>query len=153
MFHRRIMICIFSAINQGVVTYEQNKLGLSAYYDKRYVVADGIHTRPLEFWPPSKSFWKHTQKKWKMSCKRFFCTWGCQKGGRVNPQDHSVVCAETVNIFFGDCFWKKNVQLIFFYIKDCIGRGGVGRANLSFEDQYEALQTSRRNCRLPGRPW
>ena len=35
--------------DQGVVTYEQNKLGLSAYYDKRYVLADGIHTRPLDF--------------------------------------------------------------------------------------------------------
>ena len=33
----------------GVVTYEQNKLGLSGYYDKRYVLADGIHTRPLDF--------------------------------------------------------------------------------------------------------
>ena len=39
----------FRVYDQGVVTYEQNKLGLSAYYDKRYVLADGIHTRPLEF--------------------------------------------------------------------------------------------------------
>ena len=39
----------FMVYDQGIVTYEQNKLGLSAYYDKRYVLADGIHTRPLEF--------------------------------------------------------------------------------------------------------
>jgi hypothetical protein len=30
-------------------TYVQNKLGLSAYYDKRRVLSDGIHTEPLEF--------------------------------------------------------------------------------------------------------
>ena len=35
--------------DQGVVTYEQNKLGLSGYYDKRYVLVDGIHTRQLDF--------------------------------------------------------------------------------------------------------
>ena len=39
----------FRVYDQGIVTYEQNKLGLSAYYDKRYVLADGIHTRPLDF--------------------------------------------------------------------------------------------------------
>ena len=27
-----------------MVTYEQKKLGLSAYYDKRWVLPDGIHT-------------------------------------------------------------------------------------------------------------
>ena len=31
--------------DQGIVTYEQNKLGLSTYYDKRYVLADAILTR------------------------------------------------------------------------------------------------------------
>ena len=31
------------------VTYEQRKLGLSAYYDKRWVLPDGIHTEPIEF--------------------------------------------------------------------------------------------------------
>ena len=36
----------FSVYDQGVVTYEQNKLGLSGYYDK---LADGIHTRSLDF--------------------------------------------------------------------------------------------------------
>ena len=39
----------FRVYDQGVVTYEQNKLGLCAYYDKCYVLADGIHTRPLDF--------------------------------------------------------------------------------------------------------
>ena len=38
----------FQIHEQGIVTYEQNKLGLSAYYDKRYVLKDGIHTRPLK---------------------------------------------------------------------------------------------------------
>ena len=39
----------FRVYDQGIVTYEQNNLGLSAYYNKRYVLADGIHTRPLDF--------------------------------------------------------------------------------------------------------
>ena len=39
----------FRVYDQSIVTYEQNKLGLSAYYDKHYVLADGIHTRPLDF--------------------------------------------------------------------------------------------------------
>lgn len=30
-------------------TYEQKKLGLSAYYDKRWVLPDGIHTEPIEY--------------------------------------------------------------------------------------------------------
>ena len=34
----------FRAYDQGMVTYEQNKLGLTAYYAKRYFLADGIHT-------------------------------------------------------------------------------------------------------------
>ena len=38
----------FRVHDQGIVTYEQHKLGLSAYYDKRYVLEDGIHTRPLD---------------------------------------------------------------------------------------------------------
>ena len=32
-----------------MVTYEQQKLGLSAYYDKRWVLPDGIHTETIEF--------------------------------------------------------------------------------------------------------
>ena len=33
----------------NIVTYEQEKLGLSAYYDKRWVLPDGIHTEPIEY--------------------------------------------------------------------------------------------------------
>ena len=32
-----------------MVTYEQQKLGLSSYYNKRWVLPDGIHTKPIEF--------------------------------------------------------------------------------------------------------
>ena len=39
----------FRVYDQGIVRYKHNKLGLSAYYDKRYVLADGIQTRPLDF--------------------------------------------------------------------------------------------------------
>ena len=39
----------FRVYDQGVVTYEQNKLGLSSYNDNCYVLADGVHTRPLDF--------------------------------------------------------------------------------------------------------
>ena len=36
-------------MRDGVMTtYTQTKLGLSAYYDKRRVLPDGIHTEPLE---------------------------------------------------------------------------------------------------------
>ena len=48
--------CKDMATNRGfrmrdgnMVTYEQQKLGLSAYYDKRWVLPDGIHTEPIEF--------------------------------------------------------------------------------------------------------
>ena len=33
----------------AMYTYEQHKLGLSAYYDKRWVLEDGIHTEPIGF--------------------------------------------------------------------------------------------------------
>lgn len=37
-------------MNGGVMcTYEQKKLGPSAYYDKRWMLKDGIHTEPLEY--------------------------------------------------------------------------------------------------------
>jgi len=39
----------FRARDGQMVTYEQRKLGLSAYYDKRWVLTDGIHTEPIEF--------------------------------------------------------------------------------------------------------
>ena len=36
-------------MRDGVMTtYTQTKLGLSAYYDKRRVLPDGINTKPLE---------------------------------------------------------------------------------------------------------
>ena len=30
-------------------TYEQKNLGLGAYYDKRWIMEDGIHTEPIEY--------------------------------------------------------------------------------------------------------
>ena len=37
-------------VHKGAIyTYEQRMLGLSAYYDKRWVLPDGIHTEPIEF--------------------------------------------------------------------------------------------------------
>ena len=39
----------FRVYDQGMVTYEQNKFGLSAYYNKCYVLTDGIHARLLDF--------------------------------------------------------------------------------------------------------
>ena len=37
----------FRLKGQSIVSYQQDKLGLSAYYDKRIVHKDGIHTGPL----------------------------------------------------------------------------------------------------------
>ena len=37
----------FRVSNNRIVTYKQPKLGLSAYYDKRIIAPDGIHTEPL----------------------------------------------------------------------------------------------------------
>ena len=39
----------FRMVRNHMMTYEQHKLGLSAYYDKRWVLPDGIHTEPIEF--------------------------------------------------------------------------------------------------------
>ena len=39
----------FRMVGNQMVTYDQHKLGLSAYYDKRWVLPDGIHTEPIEF--------------------------------------------------------------------------------------------------------
>ena len=39
----------FRMLDGRMVNYEQQKLGLSAYYDKQLVLPDGIHTRPIEF--------------------------------------------------------------------------------------------------------
>ena len=42
----------FRMQNGSMYTYEQRKLGLSAYYNKRFVLEDGIHTKPLEYHQP-----------------------------------------------------------------------------------------------------
>ena len=39
----------FRIRNHQVESYTQEKLGLSAYYDKRIVLPDGIHTKPHTF--------------------------------------------------------------------------------------------------------
>ena len=39
----------FRLRNGQMTTYSQEKLGLSAYYDKRRVLPDGIHTVPIEY--------------------------------------------------------------------------------------------------------
>lgn len=37
-------------MNKGVIcTYEQKKLGLSAYYGKRWVLPDGARTEAIEY--------------------------------------------------------------------------------------------------------
>ena len=36
-------------VGNQMMTYEQHKLGLSAFYDQRWVLPDGIHTEPIEF--------------------------------------------------------------------------------------------------------
>ena len=38
----------FRVNEQGMVTYEQSKLVLPANYNKRYVLANGIRTKPLD---------------------------------------------------------------------------------------------------------
>ena len=39
----------FQMANGTICTYTQNKLGLIAYYDKQWVLLDGIHTEPIEY--------------------------------------------------------------------------------------------------------
>ena len=39
----------FRMYKGSMYTYQQRKLGLSAYYDKCWVLGDGIHTEPIEF--------------------------------------------------------------------------------------------------------
>ena len=39
----------FRMHNGAMFAYEQRKLGLSTYYDKRWVLPDGIHTEPIEY--------------------------------------------------------------------------------------------------------
>ena len=40
----------FRMRNGSMYNYQQRKLGLRAYYDKRWVLEDGIHTEPIEFY-------------------------------------------------------------------------------------------------------
>ena len=44
----------FRMHNGAMYTYKQRKRGLSAYYDKRVVLLDGIHTDPLEYHTPAE---------------------------------------------------------------------------------------------------
>ena len=39
----------FRMVKGTMRTYVQKKLGLSAYYDKRWVLLDGVHTEPIEY--------------------------------------------------------------------------------------------------------
>ena len=40
----------FHMVDGRMMTYKQQKLGLSAYYAKRWVLPDGIHTEPIEYY-------------------------------------------------------------------------------------------------------
>ena len=40
----------FRMVNRRMATCEQHKLRLSAYYGKRWVLWDGIHAEPIEFY-------------------------------------------------------------------------------------------------------
>ena len=39
----------FRMVYGRMAAYEQQKLGLRAYHDKRWVLPDGIHTEPIAF--------------------------------------------------------------------------------------------------------
>ena len=39
----------FRMVKGTMCTYQQHKLDLSAYYDKRWVLPDGIHPEPIEY--------------------------------------------------------------------------------------------------------
>ena len=39
----------FRTVKNKIMNYQQTKLGVSAYYDKRYVLEDLIHTEPIEY--------------------------------------------------------------------------------------------------------
>ena len=62
----------FRVYDQSVVTHEQNKLGLSGYYDKRYLLADGIH-KGRQIFKPSQIFFVTVLLDFKPS-KMFFIT-------------------------------------------------------------------------------
>ena len=63
----------------AMYTHEQHKLGLSAYYDKRWVLEDGIHTEPIEF---------HTNNE----IKRNPLTYQTIRGGRRGIMTTSLKC-------------------------------------------------------------
>ena len=46
----------FRMRDRQMVTYQQQKLGLSVYYDKRWVLSNGIHTEPIEL---HRGFYPH----------------------------------------------------------------------------------------------
>ena len=52
----------FRMVGNQMVTYEQHKLGLSAYYDKRWVLPDSIHTEPIELHLRQLCIWRNNQK-------------------------------------------------------------------------------------------
>ena len=39
----------FRMVKGTICTNQEHKLGLSAYYDKRWVLTDGILTEPIEY--------------------------------------------------------------------------------------------------------
>ena len=44
--------CRFRMAGNHMMTYEQHKLGLSVFCEKRWVLPDSIHTEPMSFtWP------------------------------------------------------------------------------------------------------
>ena len=47
--NRGFRVCIGRMMTYGKKGGQQRKLGLSAYYDKRCVLPDGMHTEPLEY--------------------------------------------------------------------------------------------------------
>ena len=42
----------FRMRNRRMMTYEQQKLRLSVYYNRRWVLPDGIQTEPIEYHIP-----------------------------------------------------------------------------------------------------
>ena len=57
----------FKACDQGMVIYEENKLGLSVYYDKRYVLAIRFMNKVLQ--PSIKDIYITIERLWKSSRK------------------------------------------------------------------------------------
>ena len=64
----------FRVYDLDMVTYEQNKLGLSTYNDKSYVLCDGIHTRPLKVWLITITLWIKELKTWRLEVTMYLTT-------------------------------------------------------------------------------